>query len=157
MSKEVGESERYFFIYAFPALSPESVANHSDYEELMRMFHKGDSPSKDELSILFPHAFRRVRDWSIEGIREYWWVGHTKLMEEVLDEYRGAFKIQCKVKPASIVSLASEFSDVIFKREEVSQKVFVPDYLSDLSQGNYVTVRLRWMVEKISRKQYDDF
>lgn len=150
------DANRYFFKNAFPALTSDKIGAER-YKELEDMFNSGESPSKKELYELFPHACNRVEEWTVEGIRRYWWRGHQELINAGKEEYEGApsqFKIQCSVRPG-VVTSAGKVTYEVQVRGGDKERVLVPDYLTNLKEGEHVTVHLRRASEKITLSDYD--
>ncbi len=145
------------FMYAFPATSPEDLGKER-YLELEEMFNLGNYPSKEELQQLVPHACNRVEEWTVEGVRRYWWWGHQKLIASGREEYEHAplqFKKQCSVRPGIIQAVSQEgVYEFQMRGEKTPEKVLIPRYLSNLIVGSHATVHLRRAVELITLEDY---
>jgi hypothetical protein len=159
--EEVGESEKYFFKYAFPcaqikvrlgSLTPEK------YEKLKEIFLENKCPDKETLEKLFPPAFRRIRKlaekmekdiWDFSVIQEYWKKNHS----EVIDEGEGmygiaseSFKNLCKVHEAEVIEKKDDDLTVKYEdRKRVVSGFLVPD----AKVGDKVRIHFSYAIEKV--------
>jgi hypothetical protein len=157
--------ERLFFMYAFPALASCASASSIEIKDLEALLVSGGSPDKSELEEMFKCAFSRIArmverdgggEWSYETVRKYWWEEHNRIIDGDEDGYGDApqhAKEACKVSFVRVEVV--EGKAVCYDNEGV--KVRAKTYFEDLKSGDFVTIHLGRIVEKISREEYEEY
>jgi hydrogenase maturation factor len=155
--------ERLFFEYAFTALA--SCANVSDEKisELEKLLVSGENPTKEELEGMFPCAFGRIdrmdgdNEWSYETVKKYWWEEHNRIIDAGEDGYGDVphdLSEPCKVSFVEVVEL--EKGKIIYYGKTGEDKK-ASTYFKDLEVGDFVTIHLGRVVEKISEKDFKEY
>lgn len=159
--EEIGESEKYFFKYAFPCAQVKvklGSLSLEDYEKLKEIFLEKKCPDKETLEMLFPPAFRRLRVlgeklgkdiWDFSIIQEYWKRNHNEVIDEGEGMYGIAsedFKDLCKVHVAEVVE--KEGNRLLVRYEEKEREVsnfLVPN----VNVGDMVRIHFMFGIERV--------
>lgn len=142
--------ERLNFIYSFPAYSECGKISELEYHELEALLISGGAPSKERQMEIVPTSFKRMKknncEWSIEGIRKYWWVIHNQLDDVHEPCHTKFFKIARRLDN-KIIEVESGGE----KNLRVLNKYDVP------LKTNYLTSHKGIVVESISKEDYEKY
>jgi hypothetical protein len=141
-----------FYRHAFPAL-PNDV---EDYARLEEMFNSGEYPTIGELQGRFPRACSRIDEWTVDGIRRYWWRGHQELIDSQEAEYEHSSyegRRKCKVRKGAVIGLPNGCAEVLIAGERATERFLVPRYLQ-IKGGGLVTVHLTHIIETIDKSDW---
>jgi hypothetical protein len=159
--------ERLFFMYAFPALASCTNASADKIGELEELLISGGSPTQSELEGMFPLAFERItrmsykddhlNTWAFDTIKKYWWEEHNRIIDSGEDGYEDSprhAKEACKVSFVEVV----DFQDnkIVYYGKGGEDKT-ASTYFKDLKVGDFVTIHLGRVVEKISGKDFEKY
>ena len=160
--------ERMFFMYAFPALAGCSSASEEKIRGLEKLLISGGAPSWDELNELVPTAIqrknrvakgKRLELESVDAVKEYWWVEHNRIINSGEEGYADSpshAREACKVSFVEVVGLESDAEKIVYYNKR-GDEMRALTYFSDLEVGDFVTLHLGRVVEKISLEDYREY
>lgn len=161
------KAERLFFMYAFPALETCSSVPREKIKELEKILLFGhSSPNWNELEELVPRAIQRLdrmaereglEPRSYEAAKKYWWEEHNRIIDAREDGYDDAPSHACEACKVSFVEVSGVDSDEIHYYNVGGENRIARTYFSDLEVGDFVTVHLGRVVEKISMGDYKQY
>lgn len=159
-------SNRFFFRYAFTALASCSSASEDEIKDLESILISGGAPSWKRLEELVPTAIQRLNRMaeregldprSPEASKKYWWEEHNRIInagEDGYGEVSHELSEPCKVSFVEVV----DFKDgkIIYYGKKGEDKRALT-YFKDLEIGDFVTVHLGRVVEKISESDFKEY
>ena len=161
--------ERMFFMYAFPALASCTNASADKIGELEELLVSGGSPTKSELEGMFPLAFERItrmsykddhmNTWAFDTIKKYWWVEHNRIIDSGEDGYEDSprhAKDACKVSFVEVVDFKDDNAKIVYYGKNGEDKT-ASTYFKDLKVGDFVTVHLGRVVQKVPEEDYREY
>lgn len=154
----------YFLKYAFPCayvLCDRGRMSAEDYDFLQKAAVEGRDVPFEKLEVLFPEAFRRMREvaaqfglqqHSLAVIKKYFREEHNKYIDAGDGAYAMApetFREFCKVKECPVLE-KKVVDGKLFLRVEKGKWVQAPFFAPvDISVGSVVTVHHALAVEKV--------
>ncbi len=162
MNEENLSPERFFFLYAFPCLKLKLIRNEITeeyFEHYKKIRNEKAGISRDELGKLFPNAIKRMgNNWNPVNVQDYWYIKHNEIIDSKSQGYgddeghTDRTRRACKVHFGLVESVDDK---VIVNYNNGNHEV--ENYGEELREGDYVTVHLGCICEKISKELYQNY
>ncbi|OYT56468.1 MAG: hypothetical protein B6U68_03245 [Candidatus Aenigmarchaeota archaeon ex4484_14] len=154
------ETKRLFLRYAIPCsmvLIRRGKVSEKTIDELKSKLMKNEK-IRDDLEKIFTIAVRMLiilakksgkEKIDVQILHEYFWFKHVEAIEQRNTVFKDIPVQRCIVWPGVVVT------DDGMVRTPIGIKKYQKDFLPDAKQGDHVVVHYGYMVEKITKKQYD--
>jgi hypothetical protein len=155
-----------FFHYAFPALNGCGRFEQTDIDKYYNMVQNGEAPSTTKIENLLPTAHRRMKNkygenrWSLENVRDYWWVEHNRIIDAKETGYEDASekeRIFCKTSFWKVNDVADDGIAATLVNKAGKSLEAYNLWKLDLKRDEYVTTHQNSIIEKIDLSDYNKY